>query len=67
MAQKHEMEILVLPSGEVKILVKGVPGPSCEEVSRRVEEALGTVKDRQRTTEYYMVEEPVLEEVKLKQ
>lgn len=53
MSDKQVMEIQILPSGEVKILVKCVPGAACEAVSKALEESLGAVKDRQRTGEYY--------------
>lgn len=54
MADKQVMEISILPSGEVKITVKCVPGAACEAVSAALEQSLGTVKDRERTTEYYL-------------
>jgi hypothetical protein len=56
MAGKQKMEIAILPSGEVSIKVLCVPGPSCEEVSRELEQSLGTVKAKERTAEYYQEE-----------
>lgn len=53
MADKQVMEIQILPSGEVKITVKCVPGAACEAVSAALEQSLGSVKDRQRTSEFY--------------
>lgn len=53
MSQKQVMDIQILPSGEVKIQVKCVSGPSCEQVSAALEESLGAVKERERTSEYY--------------
>jgi hypothetical protein len=53
MADKQVMEIQILPSGEVKITVKCVPGAACEAVSAALEQSLGSVKDKQRTSEYY--------------
>lgn len=53
MANKQVMEITILPSGEVKLTVKCVPGAACEAVSAAIEQALGTVKNRERTTEFY--------------
>lgn len=53
MSDKQVMEISILPSGEVKIQVKCVPGAACEAVSAAIEQSLGTVKDRQYTNEYY--------------
>lgn len=63
MADKQIMEITILPSGEVKIAVKCVPGAACEAVSAAIEKSLGTVKSRERTSEYY--EETVEETVKV--
>jgi hypothetical protein len=52
-ADKQKMEITILPNGEVSIKVLCVPGPSCESVSAKLEESLGTVKAKERTAEYY--------------
>ena len=51
--QKQVMEIQILPSGEVKLLVKCVPGAACEAVSAAIESSLGTVKSKERTNEFY--------------
>jgi hypothetical protein len=56
MAEKQKMEITILPNGEVSIKVLCVPGPSCEQVSAALEESLGKVKSREKTTEYYQEE-----------
>lgn len=53
MSQKQVMEIQILPSGEVKLVVKCVPGAACEAVSAAIEQSLGTVKSKERTSEYY--------------
>lgn len=53
MADKQKMEITILPNGEVSIRVLCVPGPSCEQVSAAIEQALGSVKAKERTAEYY--------------
>jgi 3-mercaptopyruvate sulfurtransferase SseA len=53
MADKQTMEITILPSGEVKIAVKCVPGAACAEFSAALENSLGTVKSRERTAEFY--------------
>jgi hypothetical protein len=57
MAEKQKMQITILPSGEVSIRVLCVPGPACESVSAALEESLGKVKSKERTSEYY--EEPL--------
>ena len=56
MADKQKMEITILPDGEVSIKVLCVPGPSCEQVSKALEESLGTVKSKEKTPEYYQQE-----------
>ena len=53
MGDKQKMEITILPNGEVSIKVLCVAGPSCEQVSKALEESLGHVKARERTAEYY--------------
>jgi len=53
MSDKQVMEISILPSGEVKIQVKCVPGAACEAVSAALEQSLGRIKDREHTSEYY--------------
>lgn len=53
MARK-ELEISITPTGEVKVLVKCVPGASCVEETKFLEEALGgEIKDREFTSDYY--------------
>ena len=61
MPEKQKMQITILPGGEVSIRVLCVPGPSCEQVSRALEESLGTVKAKERTAEYYQEERETAE------
>lgn len=42
-----------LKTGKPVVNVKGVQGGKCMDVSKFVEEALGTVADRVKTAEYY--------------
>lgn len=56
MAVRHEIEIEITPSGEVKLQVKGVAGAECLELTRRLEEELGLVVEREKTSEYYQAE-----------
>ncbi len=54
MAQRKELEITISPSGEVSVQVKCIPGQSCVEETKFLEEALGNqVTDRQLTSDYY--------------
>ena len=52
-----EIQVEILPNGEVKISVKGAKGSQCLEMTRFLEEALGEVAERELTTEYYETEE----------
>lgn len=54
MAKRKELEIVITPSGEVKVQVKCVPGQACIEETQFLEDALGNkITDRQLTSEYY--------------
>ena len=53
MAARKELEITISPTGEVSVQVKYVPGQACVEETKFLEDALGTVKDRQLTSDYY--------------
>lgn len=47
------LEFIIYPDGRVKEMVTGVVGRSCEEVTRKVDEQLGTVVGRETTSEFY--------------
>ena len=53
MAARKELEITISPTGEVSVQVKCIPGQACVEETKFLEDALGTVKDRQLTSDYY--------------
>jgi hypothetical protein len=58
MAQRKELEITIGPDGKVTVHVKCVPGQSCVDESKFLEEALGgKIESRELTSEYY--EQPV--------
>lgn len=65
MAVKQELEITITPDGEVKIEVKGVKGSSCVDLTKDIEEALGTVKARENTSEFYQQETQQGQRIKL--
>ena len=48
----EEITVEISPSGDVKISVKGVKGKSCKELTKKLEEALGDVKESKTTREY---------------
>jgi len=47
------LEFIIYPDGRVKEMVTGVVGQSCEEVTRKIEEQLGNVLNRETTSEFY--------------
>jgi hypothetical protein len=53
MANRREIQFDIDENGEVSIKVIGLKGPDCERLTREIEEALGVVKTRQHTSEYY--------------
>jgi hypothetical protein len=53
MAHRHELEIVITPSGEVQVDVKGMKGKACLEPMTLFEEAIGRVKTKRLTAEYY--------------
>jgi hypothetical protein len=55
--KKREMQITIGKDGAVNIEVKGVGGADCLDFSKFLEEELGEVIARERTTEYYQEEE----------
>jgi hypothetical protein len=63
MAVKHELEIEISPTGEIQLKVKGIAGEGCLELTKALEEALGIVLEREKTSEYYQAEIDVEEAV----
>ena len=53
MAEKIEIELLFTPDGEVRLETRGLKGKACLAETESLERAIGTVKDRQKTSEYY--------------
>jgi len=66
MAVKHELEISIGPDGTIEFEVKGVKGADCLELTRELEEALGVVKSRTNTSEFYQQAEEQKEKIKLR-
>lgn len=56
MAIKNEIEVSIRPDGSVSFEVKCAKGPSCFELTRKLEEQLGEVIERERTPEFYQEE-----------
>jgi hypothetical protein len=49
----EQVEFILHPDGRVEERVIGVVGNSCSELTRSLEEKLGTVQDQTLTSEYY--------------
>ncbi len=48
----QEIDVVIDPDGQVRIEVRGVKGPSCVDLTRGLEEALGAVvRERELTPE----------------
>jgi len=58
-AKKTEIAFQIGPDGEVTFEVKGVKGAECLALTQDLEEELGVVVSREKTSEYY--EEPLEE------
>lgn len=62
MARKEEVEIYISEDGEIKFHIKGIKGPKCVDVAKKIEKALGKIKDMDYTSEYYEKEETQTEQ-----
>lgn len=56
MAEKVEIDFTIDDDGNVTFEVKGVKGKKCLDITKDIEEALGVVKTREHTGEYYQQE-----------
>ncbi|MBM5807338.1 MAG: DUF2997 domain-containing protein [Cyanobacteria bacterium M_surface_10_m2_179] len=52
MAQ-HTIRFRIRPDGRVEELVEGISGSGCEQLTERIEAKLGSVQQRQSTSEAY--------------
>lgn len=53
MAAKVQLEIEIAPDGTVRIETKGLAGQKCLAETESLEKALGSVKSREKTSEFY--------------
>ena len=53
MAERHDLNITISESGEIEIKVEGVDGPKCLKLTEILEEELGEVISREKTSEFY--------------
>ena len=56
MADKTELEITIGTDGVVRIVTHGLKGQACLVETKGLEEALGPVKNREKTREFYQEE-----------
>jgi len=56
MSSKHDIEIEISETGEVKAHIKGIPGKGCSDVAKILKEIVGEVKSDTKTSEYYQPE-----------
>jgi len=59
MAQRT-IRFRIRPDGRVEETVEGVAGQSCQQLTERIETRLGTLQQRQQTSEAFVAEEPAL-------
>jgi hypothetical protein len=62
---RQEIEIVITADGEVKLKVHGAAGPECLELTRALEEELGLVVEREKTSEFYQASTTVADTVKI--
>ncbi len=53
MADKQEIELFISEEGELKLHIKGIPGPACLKTLDDIVHAVGIEKERKLTDEYY--------------
>jgi len=63
MAQQ-EIIMEIAPDGTITMKIRGVKGKQCIEITKALEEALGIIKERRLTTEYY--QQPQYQHTKLR-
>ncbi len=57
MATKHELEITISADGEVSISVSGTKGKHCLDLTKELEESIGTVVGREAKPAFYETDE----------
>lgn len=55
--EMQELEITIDKEGRVQVAARGVKGEGCRGLTKNIENAVGTVEEREYTAEYY--EQPV--------
>ncbi len=61
----QEIEVIIKPDGKVEVLVRGVRGASCRELTRELERYLGGRVVQRRHTDEYREQAPTEERSRL--
>ena len=64
--EKHEIEVIITPQGDVQLVTHGIKGPKCLDVVKFLEEALGEVKSRRYTADYYEPDVHITDQAQVK-
>ncbi|MBN1699182.1 MAG: DUF2997 domain-containing protein [Spirochaetales bacterium] len=59
MAERHDIDITITSTGEVSLTVSGIDGPRCVELTKDIENDLGEVLSKEKTSEYFNPEKKV--------
>ena len=51
--KRQEITVTIDQDGRAAVTVNGIDGPGCEAATEAIERALGAVRSRERTPEYY--------------
>ena len=51
--KRQEITVTIDRDGQATVAVNGIDGPGCEAATEALERALGAVRSRERTPEYY--------------
>ena len=51
--KRQEITVAIDQNGQATVTVSGIDGPGCEAATEALERALGAVRSRERTSEYY--------------
>lgn len=56
MADKHDLNITISETGEIEVKVEGINGPKCIELTKDLENELGEIISKEKTSSYYKQE-----------
>ena len=65
MAERHDLNITISEEGEIELKVEGVSGPKCLKITEILEEDLGEVLSREKTSEFYKNENEINTDINL--